>query len=95
MVAKLSIVNSRFEVMLWIREEVEVWSVDVAGWVWVSVVADWVFEGEGWKDWRVDRAESWDGEERRSLGIVCGFEGPGGGGESRGAVGAWRRDSQV
>lgn len=47
------------------------WSVEVEGWdsdAWGSV-------GGGWKDWRLARAASWVGEERRSEEMVYVFDG--------------------
>ncbi len=57
--------------MCCMREEAERWRVDVEGWG----LDGWGSVGGGWKDWRLARATSWAGEERRSVELVCGFAG--------------------
>jgi hypothetical protein len=52
--------------MCCMREEAEMWRVEVEGWGSVG----WGSVGGGWKDWRLATATSWTGEERRSEEMV-------------------------
>jgi len=58
--------------MVWMREVVVVWRVEVAveGWGGGEVGG-----GGAWKDCRVLRAESWDGEARREGVMLWGWGG--------------------